>query len=86
MCRDKECCVATGFPGKLGELGRDKDSTITTKMCWPRVATGNVVSRQGWDWAEWLGSRYRCGDPMSRQRYYVSIGLAARQVQFCVAT
>ena len=39
QCRDKESDVTTGCPGKLGELGRDRDSTFATETCWLRVAT-----------------------------------------------
>ena len=33
-----------GLPGKLGGLGRDRDSFLVTETCLPRVTTGNVVS------------------------------------------
>ena len=47
LCRDKNRYVATGFPGKLGGLSRDREFSVRTKNCWPRVTTGNAVSGLG---------------------------------------
>ena len=47
LCRDKNRYVVIGFPRKLGGLGLDREFFVETKNCWPRVATGNAVSRQG---------------------------------------
>ena len=32
-------CVVTGFPSKPEGLDRNKNLSVTTESCWPRVAT-----------------------------------------------
>ena len=50
--------VATGFLGRQGGLGRDRDFSIAIESCWPRVATGKATSRHGWNWdlAVWVAT------------------------------
>ena len=31
----QKCCVTTKFPGKLGGLGSDRDSSVAIETCWP---------------------------------------------------
>ena len=38
LCRDR-------VPRQLRGLGHDRDFSVATETCWPRVATGNAVSR-----------------------------------------
>ena len=39
LCRDRECCVATGLGLGLSDWGRDRDSYVTTKAWWPNAVT-----------------------------------------------
>ena len=57
MCRDRECRVATGFPGKLGELGHYRDSSITTETPLSQQRRVGPVSRQGMLCRDKVGAR-----------------------------
>ena len=41
----QELYVATRFPCRQGGLGHDKDFSVMTESCWPRVAIGKATSR-----------------------------------------
>ena len=43
-CVRQESYVATRFPRRQGGLGHDRDFSIATKSCWPRVATRKAMS------------------------------------------